>query len=65
MKNKPFFILKFKNEVNVDDFNKKYAKNKRIKARIPSEDVEEKNYIKEEDYLPIEDVRKPGEKLTK
>jgi hypothetical protein len=46
MRNKPFFILKFKEEVNVDDFNKKFAKNKRVKARIPAEDVEEKNGIK-------------------
>lgn len=64
-KNKPFFIAKFSEPQNFEDFNAKYAKGKRVKARYLGDDVEEKNQIREEDYIPIEDVKKPGEKKFK
>jgi hypothetical protein len=39
MKNKPFFIIRFTKEVNCDDFNKMYSKNKRTKAKLVAEDA--------------------------
>lgn len=38
-KNKSFFIIKFNKEVNCDEFNKNFAKNKRIKAKLVPEDL--------------------------
>lgn len=65
LRNKPFFIVKFSKEMNCDDFNKQFAKNKRIRAKIVPDDIYEKNEFKDEDFTPIEEVKKPAEKNTR
>ena len=65
MKNKPFFVVKLNEEVDCEEFNSKFGKSKKVKARVLADDAEQKNNITEDDYRSIEDVQKPAEKVQK
>jgi len=42
----------------VEDFNSKYAKNKRTKAKAPQQNMD----YTEEEFMTIEECTRPGEK---
>jgi hypothetical protein len=58
LRNKSFFIVRFSGPVAVEEFNAKFAKNKRIKAKALQQGME----MPEEEFLTIEECKRANEK---
>ena len=57
-KNKSFFIIKFSEPIAVDDFNSKFAKNKKVKAKPMQENMG----VEDHEFMTIEECTKHAEK---
>ena len=51
-------MVKFSEPIVVEDFNKNYAQNKKIKVKIPQEGMQ----IAESEFIPLEECTKQIEK---